>query len=615
MKNIQNTVRKMLCFLLIINLVLGNIAPAMASGTGAADTELEIDHISELLDFYDEYDEMESEPDLDIFDWYTDVPVYNPEEESTSIVDLGETNIYLPSVLDMGDFSEYADQISPEAPTESSFDIHIGDPNGLLPRNARVEVIYWGNGHTSGTVPARHIGFAPFTITIQRGTLARTGYTFVGWQASTVGRPMLFPGERRTITGNGTIHLDAIWSRNATNNNNRVTIIYHGNGHTGGSVPASQTLNTPGSINLRTQGSLSRTGHTFVGWGDVHGNIWLSGENIRWNSIAWGNYNLNAVWRPNNVALTFNANGGAPTSVVSRQIGTMITLLPANPTRAGHTFMGWWTTSAATGGQQVTVNTTVPRANTTYWARWRANNVNLTFNANGGTPSTTLSRQVGARVSTLPTAPTRAGFRFDGWFNTTAQTGGTQTTISTTVPTANTTYWARWTPNPNRTLTFNANGGIPTTSMSRQAGLTIGSLPVTPTRAGHTFNGWWTTSAASGGTRIATNTIVPNSNTTYWARWTANNVSLTFNANGGTPSTTLVRQVGARISTLPVNPTRAGFTFAGWFNTSAASGGTQITTTTTVPTANTTYWARWNTNPSRTVTFNGNGGTINGANT
>ncbi|SCZ03818.1 hypothetical protein SAMN03080606_03753, partial [Alkaliphilus peptidifermentans DSM 18978] len=44
-----------------------------------------------------------------------------------------------------------------------------------------------------------------------------------------------------------------------------VTIQYRGNGHTSGTVPANQTLTTPGSIELRPQGNLARTGHVFVG--------------------------------------------------------------------------------------------------------------------------------------------------------------------------------------------------------------------------------------------------------------------------------------------------------------------------------------------------------------
>jgi len=146
-----------------------------------------------------------------------------------------------------------------------------------------------------------------------------------------------------------------------------------------------------------------------------------------------------------------------------------------------------------------------------------------------------------------------------------------------------------------RTVSFNANGGNPTPAARVVANnSTLGTLPMV-TRSNFTFAGWWT--AASGGTQIFNNTPIT-ANMTLVARWTANvSVTLTFNGNGGTPATSpITRQSGTTIGTLPANPTRAGFTFAGWFNTSAATGGTQITANTVVPTANTTYWARWTAN-------------------
>ena len=66
----------------------------------------------------------------------------------------------------------------------------------------------------------------------------------------------------------------------------------------------------------------------------------------------------------------------------------------------------------------------------------------ITFNANGGTVSST-SAKTGAdgKLASLPT-PTRTGYTFDGWY--TAATGGTKVEASK-VYTANTTIYARWT--------------------------------------------------------------------------------------------------------------------------------------------------------------------------
>jgi len=74
-------------------------------------------------------------------------------------------------------------------------------------------------------------------------------------------------------------------------------------------------------------------------------------------------------------------------------------------------------------------------------------------------------------------------------------------------------------------------------------------------------------------------------------------VSITLNPNGGSVSPTSInRSIGSSFGALPT-PTRTGRVFIGWFDTSATSGGTRITSTTIVP-SSVTLWARWN-DPSR----------------
>ena len=69
------------------------------------------------------------------------------------------------------------------------------------------------------------------------------------------------------------------------------------------------------------------------------------------------------------------------------------------------------------------------------------------------------------------------------------------------------------------TITFNANGGtVSPSSQSYAANGTYGSLP-TATRAGYTFEGWFT--AASGGKQVIISSMVPSSNATLYAHWTA----------------------------------------------------------------------------------------------
>jgi len=85
-----------------------------------------------------------------------------------------------------------------------------------------------------------------------------------------------------------------------------------------------------------------------------------------------------------------------------------------------------------------------------------------------------------------------------------------------------------------------------------------------------------------------------------------------FDANGGTVSeTTKTVYYGQAYGTLPT-PTRNYYTFAGWYT--SKSGGTKITSTSTVSAlANQTLYARWTAN-KYTVTFDANGGSVSTAN-
>ena len=92
-----------------------------------------------------------------------------------------------------------------------------------------------------------------------------------------------------------------------------------------------------------------------------------------------------------------------------------------------------------------------------------------------------------------------------------------------------------------------------------------------------------------------------------------NDVTVTFNANGGSCSTSskAVEQ-GSKIGTLPT-PTRSGYTFVGWY-TSKDGGSAPITTSTTVSDG-VTYYAHWTSNriSGDRVRFDAMGGTLPGA--
>ena len=138
----------------------------------------------------------------------------------------------------------------------------------------------------------------------------------------------------------------------------------------------------------------------------------------------------------------------------------------------------------------------------------------VSFDANGGSVSTTSQpAYYGQTYGTLPT-PTRANYNFDGWF--TATSGGTQVTSDTTVTAmANHTLYAHWSPKQYQ-VTFNGNGGTAySSSKTVTYNTTYGTLP-NAQRDYYDFAGWYTYD----GTRIYdSTTFTGSSDVTLYAHW------------------------------------------------------------------------------------------------
>lgn len=152
---------------------------------------------------------------------------------------------------------------------------------------------------------------------------------------------------------------------------------------------------------------------------------------------------------------------------------------------------------------------------------------------------------------------------------------------------------------------LNANGGsVSTSNIKVLCGNTYGTLP-TPTRAGYSFDGWYT--AASGGSRVTENTnVTSTSEHILYAHWSARSYTITFTPNGGTVSySTKSVTYDGTYGDLP-SATRAGYNFTGWYT----SDGTLITSSTEFKTAsNVTLVAHWS-EKTLTLYYNANGGSV-----
>ena len=164
------------------------------------------------------------------------------------------------------------------------------------------------------------------------------------------------------------------------------------------------------------------------------------------------------------------------------------------------------------------------------------------------------------------------------------------------------------------TVTFKPNGGSGT--MSPITGKNYdSSFDLTANaykKTGYSFNGWTNDLANSFVNKESVNGSAFWNDATgkfhadLYVRWKAKTYTVTFDGNGGsTPSSQSVTY-DSTYGTLP-SSTRTGYKFAGWWT--AASGGTEVKTTTRVSTAaNHTLYAHW-TAKTYTLTFNANSGT------
>ena len=245
----------------------------------------------------------------------------------------------------------------------------------------------------------------------------------------------------------------------------------------------------------------------------------------------------------------------------------------------------------------------VPAEVTKLTAQWTAPTYAVTLNTNGGTINsgnvTSYTYGVGA---TLPTAGdmTYTGHTFVGWYDNENLTGSPVTAIGGT-ETGNKEYWAKWEANT-YTVTLNTNGG--TINSGNVTGYTYGVGATLPTAddmtyTGHTFVGWYDNEnltgdpvTAIGGTEMG--------NKEYWAKWEINQYTITVKPENGKADITITQDYGTPI-TAPADPTREGYTFAGWDKAIPA----------TMPAENLTITAHWSLD-TYSITYNLDGGTASG---
>ncbi len=211
----------------------------------------------------------------------------------------------------------------------------------------------------------------------------------------------------------------------------------------------------------------------------------------------------------------------------------------------------------------------------------------------------------GVDLTLSSTKPERAGYDFNGWKGSdgnTYQAGAVYTTDAALTLTA---QWKL----KSYTVTYNTNGGTGTyANQTKEHGKALTLYTNEPTKAGYTFAGWL---GSDNVTYQAGGPYTANADLTLTAQWTPANYTITYNLNGGTvtgnPTGYTIESAAITLN----NPTKTGYTFAGWTGTDLAGAQMNVT----IPTGSTgdrAYTATW-TPIEYTISYHGlEGATVSG---
>ncbi|EAC2538669.1 InlB B-repeat-containing protein [Listeria monocytogenes] len=256
--------------------------------------------------------------------------------------------------------------------------------------------------------------------------------------------------------------------------------------------------------------------------------------------------------------VTFNIDGN--TSEVKTVTEEDLIPEPANPTKQGYTFDGWY--DAETGGTKWDFTTgQMPANDLMLYAHFSVNSYQVNFDIDGAVMNEAV---VYDTLLNEPTAPTKQGYTFDGWYD--AETGGNKWDFKTMkMPANDVTLYAHFTVSSYQ-VNFDIDGAVTNEAIVYD---TLLNEPATPTKQGYTFDGWY--DAETGGNKWDFKTMkMPANDVTLYAHFTINNYQANFDMDGSVTNETITYDT---LLNEPTAPTKQGFLFDGWYD--AEVGGTK----------------------------------------
>lgn len=387
----------------------------------------------------------------------------------------------------------------------------------------------------------------------------------------------------------------------------------NGGQFTDGSTGVTIKANEDGSINAPTP---TRAGYTFKGWYSQS-----SMDGIPENYQQYYKLDLSsakagswfAAWEKNAEVqaqsvevVSFFQGGERDGSSVTTTIDVAADSSVADCVKS---FEGYTPTKVvsgvATSEQEVNMTSSLEGISTLYVyykadeQKTEQNQINVLYAANGGQFVDGNETMQGVADSDgklrQPPTPTRDGYTFAGWYwhadysgYTDEQKAADKVDFDQAVTGQTVTMFAQWTKDEVQNETdvlYVANGGKFFDDQEVQQGLTDSDgmmrQPMTPTRDGYTFAGWYWVSDLSGLTDEQkdlnkvdfSQSVAGKEHVTVFAQWTKNQEqndhAVMYVANGGQFATGETFQQGVTdsdgVMRQPAEPTREGYTFDGWY--------------------------------------------------
>ena len=301
----------------------------------------------------------------------------------------------------------------------------------------------------------------------------------------------------------------------------------------------------------------SKEGYTFVGWFEDSA---FAGEPLNAiNPTRLANIELFAKFNINAYTLTFDTRGGNSIERLEQDFETAVAT-PAEPTREGHTFVGWFADAEATTPYTFT---TMPTGNITVYANWTRNTYDISLDENGGSElsQTTFTYGFGDELD-LP-KPSLIGFSFVGWKASDTDVVYNNGNI---MPAKNLSLIAQWEEKSYPVVYYifekdldNPNVLPQTRGYKFGEVVTAAEIP----NPGYIFNGWFdsvTKEAFTFGFEM------PDTSEPYviFGKWTAIIYTVTYNLNDGINSPNNPQEFTVEDSIPLEAPNREGFDFEGW---------------------------------------------------